>query len=96
MIDADLSIKLLGQYSITDERRKSRGLYRSCIAILGLTGTSVEAHLTELRRGAYTKADVTPSSDLCHLKYGHHVKIGGLIVERQRLPTAKGFAFLNS
>jgi hypothetical protein len=33
MIGAAWSIELLGQYSITDRKRKSRGLYRSCIAI---------------------------------------------------------------
>ena len=33
VIDAALSIELLGQYSITDGKGKSRGLYRSYIAI---------------------------------------------------------------
>jgi hypothetical protein len=34
MIDADLSNELLAQYSITNERRASRGLYRGSIAVL--------------------------------------------------------------
>jgi error-prone DNA polymerase len=54
----------------------------------------LEAHLTELRRDVSTKAGATPISELSHLKHGQRVKIGGLIVARQRPPTAKGFAFL--
>jgi error-prone DNA polymerase len=59
-----------------------------------LTGTSLDAHLTELRRDVFTKAGATPISKLPHLKHGQRVKIGGLIVARQHPPTAKGFAFL--
>jgi DNA polymerase III alpha subunit len=59
-----------------------------------LTGTSLEAHLTELRRDVFTKAGTTPISELPKLKHGQHVKIGGLIMARQHPPTAKGFAFL--
>jgi DNA polymerase III alpha subunit len=59
-----------------------------------MTGTSLEAHLTELRRDVFTKAGATSISELPHLKHGQHVKIGGLIVARQHPPTAKGFAFL--
>ena len=63
-------------------------------AAFAMTGTSLEAHLTELRRDAFTKAGATPISELPHLKHGQRVKIGGLIVVRQHPPTAKGFAFL--
>jgi error-prone DNA polymerase len=59
-----------------------------------MTGTSLEAHLTELRRDVFTKAGATPISELPRLKHGQRVKIGGLIVARQHPPTAKGFAFL--
>jgi error-prone DNA polymerase len=59
-----------------------------------LTGTSLEAHLTELRRDVFTKAGATPISELPRLKHGQRVKIGGLIVARQHPPTTKGFAFL--
>ena len=58
------------------------------------TGTSLEAHLTELRRDAFTKAGATPISELPRLKHGQRVKIGGLVVARQHPPSAKGFAFL--
>jgi error-prone DNA polymerase len=59
-----------------------------------LTGTSLEAHLTELRCDAFTKAGATPINELPRLKHGQRLKIGGLIVARQHPPTAKGFAFL--
>ena len=58
------------------------------------TGTSLDGHLTELRRDAFTKAGAIPISELVRLKHGQPVKIGGLIVARQHPPTAKGFAFL--
>jgi hypothetical protein len=61
---------------------------------LALTGTSLEAHLTEVRRDVFTKAGATPISELPHLKHGQRVQIGGPIVARQHPPTAKGFAFL--
>jgi error-prone DNA polymerase len=58
-----------------------------------LTGTSLEAHLTELRHDAFTKAGATPINELPRLKHGQRLKIG-VIVARQHPPTAKGFAFL--
>ncbi len=57
-------------------------------------GTSLDGHLTELRRDAFTKAGATSISELPRLKHGQVVKVGGLIVARQHPPTAKGFAFL--
>ncbi len=59
-----------------------------------MTGTSLEAHLTELRRDVFTKAGATPINELPRLKHGQRLKIGGLIVARQHPQTAKGFAFL--
>ena len=58
------------------------------------TGSSLDGHLTELRRDAFTKAGAISISELSKLKHGQAVKIGGLIVARQHPPTAKGFAFL--
>ncbi len=58
------------------------------------TGVSLEGHLTELRRDAFTQAGATPINELPRLKHGQRVKIGGLIVARQHPPTAKGVAFL--
>jgi error-prone DNA polymerase len=64
------------------------------LTVFALTGASLEAHLTELRRDAFTKAGATPIGELLHLKHGQRVKIGGVIVARQHPPTAKDFAFL--
>ncbi len=58
------------------------------------TGVSLDGHLTELRRDAFTKAGARSISELAQMKHGQAVKIGGLIVARQHPPTAKGFAFL--
>jgi hypothetical protein len=46
--------------------------------VFALTGASLEAHLTELRRDAFTKAGATPIGELLHLKHGQRVKIGGV------------------
>ncbi len=62
--------------------------------VFAYTGASLEAHLTDLRRDAFTKAGATAIKDLPQLKPGQTVKIGGLIVTRQHPPTAKGLAFL--
>ncbi len=59
-----------------------------------VTGTSLEGHLTELRRNASTKAGAIPITELPSLKHNQRIKIGGVIVARQHPPTAKGFAFL--
>ncbi len=58
------------------------------------TGASLEGHLTELRRDAFTKAGARSIDELAQLQHGQRVKIGGVIVTRQHPPTAKGFAFL--
>lgn len=58
------------------------------------TGVSLDGHLTALRRDAFTRAGARPTSDLSEMKHGQRVRIGGLVVARQKPPTAKGFAFL--
>lgn len=63
-------------------------------AVFAATGVSLEAHLTETRRDAFTRAGACPISKLRQLRHGQAVKVGGLIVSRQHPPTAKGFAFL--
>jgi error-prone DNA polymerase len=68
---------------------RQRGPFRSLADLLRL-----DAHLTELRRDAFTKAGATPIASLAQVKHGQRVKIGGLLVALQRPPTAKGFAFL--
>lgn len=58
------------------------------------TGASLEGHLTDVRRDAFTRAGARSINELAQLKHGQPIKIGGLIVARQHPPTAKGFAFL--
>lgn len=58
------------------------------------TGVSPEAHLTELRRDAFTRAGARSVKELPKLRNGQKVKVGGIIVARQRPPTAKGVCFL--
>ena len=58
------------------------------------TGVSMDGHLTALRRDAFTRAGTRPIGDLSEMKHGQRVRIGGLVVARQKPPTAKGFAFL--
>ena len=58
------------------------------------TGVSLDGHLTALRRDAFTRAGARPIGDLSEMKHGQRVRIGGLVVARQKPPTAKGFAFL--
>jgi error-prone DNA polymerase len=79
-----------------DERAQLPPMDRTerLVTAYAATGVSLDAHLTELRRDAFTKAGATPIASLAQLKHGQHVKIGGLLVALQRPPTAKGFAFL--
>jgi error-prone DNA polymerase len=58
------------------------------------TGVSIEGHLTALRRDMFTRAGARSIGELPRLKHGQAVRIGGLIVARQRPPTAKGVCFL--
>jgi error-prone DNA polymerase len=58
------------------------------------TGVSLDGHLTELRRDAFTRAGARSIGELSQLKHGQKVRVGGLIVTLQRPPTANGFAFL--
>ncbi len=61
-----------------------------------LTGTSLDAHLTELRCDVFTKAGATPINEQPRLKHRQRVTIAGLIVAQQHPPTAKGLPALPS
>ncbi len=63
-------------------------------AAFAFTGAALDAHLTTLRRDAFTRAGARPSRELRRLKHGQPVTIGGVIVARQRPPTANGVCFL--
>ncbi len=58
------------------------------------SGVSLEGHLTSVRRDAFTRAGARPIGELARLKHGQRVTIGGLLVARQRPPTANGVCFL--
>lgn len=58
------------------------------------TGVSLDAHLTTLRRDAFTRAGACSIGQLAALRDGQSVRIGGLVAARQRPPTAKGVCFL--
>ena len=58
------------------------------------TGMSAGEHLTSLVSDNLRAVGVTPSRELPGLEDGRWVQVGGMIVSRQRPPTAKGVAFL--
>jgi error-prone DNA polymerase len=58
------------------------------------TGVSAREHLTSLVDDKLREMGVTPSGELPELEHGRKVWVGGVIVSRQRPPTAKGVAFL--
>jgi error-prone DNA polymerase len=58
------------------------------------TGVSLDAHLTTLRRDAFTRAGARSIAGLAQMQDGQRVRIGGMIAARQRPPTAKGVCFL--
>jgi error-prone DNA polymerase len=58
------------------------------------TGATLDAHLSTLRRDAFTRAGARPSRELRRMKHGQPVTIGGVIVARQHPPTANGVSFL--
>jgi error-prone DNA polymerase len=58
------------------------------------TGMSAREHLTSLVGDKLQALGVTPSGKLPELEDGQKVWVGGVVVSRQRPPTAKGVAFL--
>jgi error-prone DNA polymerase len=58
------------------------------------TGMSAREHLTSLVGDKLRALGVTPSGKLPELEDGQEVWVGGVVVSRQRPPTAKGVAFL--
>jgi len=64
------------------------------IADYATTGISVDAHPVGLLRGALKQRGAVSSGDLERLPHRRAVKIGGLVVARQRPGTAKGVTFL--
>jgi error-prone DNA polymerase len=58
------------------------------------TGVAASAHITALVSDKLRRMGVTPSGALPELRDGVKVWVGGVIVSRQRPPTARGTAFL--
>ncbi len=58
-------------------------------------GLSLEQHPVQLLRPQLLAAGAITSAQLQQAKDGQRVKVGGLVIVRQRPPTAKGFTFLS-
>ena len=58
------------------------------------TGATAEAHITTLVARQLRQMGATPSSELPRWPDGTRIRIGGVVVARQRPPTAHGLAFL--
>jgi len=67
--------------------------WEGLIADYGATGVTLDAHALELLRPSLPRDTVT-SADLAHLPHRARVRVGGVVVARQRPGTAKGVVFL--
>ena len=59
-----------------------------------VTGLSARRHPTDLRRKLFARAGALPVAQLSTLQDGQRVTVGGMVVARQRPPTARGICFL--
>jgi error-prone DNA polymerase len=64
------------------------------IADYATTGLTVERHPLRLLRPGLTERGIVSSADLDDLPHNAHVRVGGIVVARQRPGTAKGVVFL--
>jgi error-prone DNA polymerase len=58
-------------------------------------GLSLEKHPVELLRPHLDRRGAVTAEGLTRVKHGQKVRVGGLVIVRQRPPTAKGFTFLS-
>jgi error-prone DNA polymerase len=58
-------------------------------------GLSLEKHPVELLRPHLNRRGAVTAQGLTKVKHGQKVRVGGLVIVRQRPPTAKGFTFLS-
>ncbi len=58
------------------------------------TGVTAGGHITDLVSSQLREMGATPVADLTHWPDGTQIRVGGVVVARQRPPTAKGMAFL--
>jgi error-prone DNA polymerase len=68
--------------------------WQAMIADYSTTGLTVHAHPLELLRDGLTERGGVSAADLTRLPHGSQVRIGGLVVARQRPGTANGVVFL--
>ena len=59
-----------------------------------VTGLSARRHPTDLRHKLFARAGALPVAQLSTLQDGQRVTVGGMVVARQRPPTAHGICFL--
>ena len=64
------------------------------IADYATTGLTVDRHPLRLLREGLSARGIVSSADLDDLPHGAHVRVGGIVVARQRPGTAKGVVFL--
>ena len=64
------------------------------IADYATTGLTVDRHPLRLLREGLSARGIASSADLGDLPHGAHVRVGGIVVARQRPGTAKGVVFL--
>jgi error-prone DNA polymerase len=70
------------------------GAWDAMLADYATTGVSAETHPVGLLRDGLAKTGVMSSADLERLDHGSRVRVGGLVVARQRPGTAKGIIFM--
>jgi error-prone DNA polymerase len=75
-------------------RLRALGAWDEMIADYATTGISVPRHPVGLLREALTARGVVSSAGLERHRHDSRIRIGGLVVARQRPGTAKGVAFL--
>jgi error-prone DNA polymerase len=73
---------------------RALGEWDAMIADYGTTGISVQRHPIGLLREVLGQRGAVSSGDLQTLRHNQPVRIGGLVVARQRPGTAKGVTFM--
>ena len=70
------------------------GVWAAMIADYATTGLTVDRHPLRLLRDGLRRSGAVTSADLSTLPHGSRVRVGGIVVARQRPGTAKGVVFL--
>jgi error-prone DNA polymerase len=75
-------------------RLRAVGEWEGMLADYGATGVSARTHPMKLLRPNLRERGIVTSKELDALPHGGQVRIGGLVIARQRPGTAKGIVFL--